>query len=267
MKRLGNVLGIVCLLVLVLCASRAMGSEEDGTDFDLDGPEMAGAGENASNPLAAVSNTDIRWQYLDLAKGSDRVNDFFIDGAFMVHPKLKIKYELHYWETDVTGSSENDWESMVLKGIFFPTQGIFSNGVKYRVAVGMDLIWDFGNQDKGIGTGADQIGPFVGIALALKGGTTLIPLVQQFWSYSGEDINTTAFRLIALQPLPKQTWLKLDAKVPIDWENDNAVPASAELQFGININKLVALYVDGLVGIGGDKVFDWGVGTGLRFKY
>ena len=86
-------------------------------------------------------------------------------------------------------------------------------------------------------------------------------------SYSGEDINTTAFRLIALQPLPKQTWLKLDAKVPIDWENENAVPVTAELQFGKNINKLVALYIDGLVGIGGDKTFDWGLGTGLRFKY
>lgn len=80
MKRLGKFLGIVCLCVVVLCASRAMGAEEDGADLDLDGPEMAGEGENASNPLAKVSNTDLRWQYLDLAKGRGRVNDFFIDG-------------------------------------------------------------------------------------------------------------------------------------------------------------------------------------------
>jgi hypothetical protein len=156
---------------------------------------------------------------------------------------------------------------MVLKGMYFPTQGMLSSGLKYRVGVGLDLIWDFGNQDKGIGTGADQIGPFVGLALGLKSGTMLIPLVQQFWSYSGEDINITAFRLIALQPLTKQTWLKLDAKVPIDWENDNAVPANAELQFGKNINELVALYVDGLVGIGHDRPYDWGLGLGVRFKY
>jgi hypothetical protein len=139
-----------------------MGAEGDETDFDLDGPEMAGEGENASNPLAAVSNTDLRWQYLDLTNGRGHVNDFFIDGAFMVHPKLKIKYELHHWETDVTGSSENDWESMLLKGIYFPTEGILGSGIKYRVAFGLDLIWDFGNQDKGIGTGADQIGPVCG---------------------------------------------------------------------------------------------------------
>lgn len=252
---------------MVFYASLAMGGEEEGADFDLDGPQMAGDSENASNPLAAVSNTDIRWQHLDLVDGLGRVNDFFIDGAFMVNPKLKIKYELHYWETDVTGNSEHDWESMVMKGIYFLSEGILESGMKYRTAVGVDLIWDFGNKDKGIGSDADQIGPFAGVALGLKGGTMLIPLVQQFWSYSGEDINTTAFRLIAMQPLPNQTWLKLDAKVPIDWENDKNVPANAELQFGKNISELLALYIDGLVGIGKDRTFDWGVGTGLRFKY
>jgi len=66
---------------------------------------------------------------------------------------------------------------------------------------------------------------------------------------------------------PDQMWLKLDAKVPVDWENDKAVPANAELQLGKNINKTIAFYVDGLVGIGTDKPYDWGVGTGIRFKY
>ena len=126
---------------------------------------------------------------------------------------------------------------------------------------------DLGDRNKGIGSGADQIAPFGGVALGLQGGTILIPLVQQFLSYSGEDVNTTAFRLIALKPLPEQMWIKLDAKVSIDWENDQAVPANAELQLGKNINRNLALYVDGLVGIGCDRPYDWGVGTGLRFKY
>ena len=70
-------------------------------------------GENASNPLAAVSNTDIRYQFFDL-DGSDR-NDYWIDGAYMVTPALKLKYEVHYWDTDVTGSGESDWESFHIK--------------------------------------------------------------------------------------------------------------------------------------------------------
>ena len=221
-------------------------------------------GENASNPLAKVKNTDLRWQYLDLDGG--HVNDFFIEGAFMANDKLKIKYELHYWETDITGNSENDWESVNVKGIYFPAEGVWGD-LKYRLALGMDWIVDLGDRDKGIGSGADQLAPFGGVALGLQGGTILVPLVQQFLSYSGEDVNTTAFRLIAVKTLQKQMWIKLDAKVPIDWENDQAVPANTELQLGKNINKNLALYVDGLIGIGGDRPYDWGVGSGLRIKY
>ena len=65
----------------------------------------AHAQENASSPLAAVNNTDLRAQFFDL-DGSNRA-DYWVDGAYMLFPKLKVKYELHYWNTDVTGTSEN----------------------------------------------------------------------------------------------------------------------------------------------------------------
>jgi len=261
-----NLLLLTAVVFATLCIRTftAHAQEEGEAKLDLDGPEMAGKGENPSNPLAKVKNTDVRWQHLDL-DGAE-VNDFFIEGAFMAHPKLKVKYELHYWETDITGSSENDWESLVLKGIYFPTEGIRGN-IKYRVALGLDWIVDLGDRDRGIGFDSDQLGPFAGLALGLPGGTMLIPLVQQFVSYSGEDVNITAFRLIALKPLPEKMWLKLDAKVPVDWENDNEVPATAELQLGKTFTKHIGAYVDGLVGIGGDRPYDWGVGAGVRIKY
>jgi len=244
------------LALLVICASPAFGEDE----------AAAGGGENASNPLASVTNTDVRLQYLDLTDDRGRVNDLFVDGAFMVNPKLKIKYELHYWETNVTGTSQSGLETAVLKAIYFPKQGVLDSGTKYKVAIGLDLIVDFGNHDKGIGMGADQLAPFVGIALSMPSGLTLIPLTQQFLSISGEDVNITAARLIALQPLAKQRWLKADLIVPYDWETDT-IPAQAELQYGVNVNQQVALYVDGMVGIGHDRIFDWGVGVGLRIKY
>ena len=154
----------------------------------------------------------------------------------------------------------------MVKFIYFPKEGIRDNGIKYRVAVGLDLIADFDNLDKGIGMGADQIAPFAGIALALPSGMTVIPLVQQFLSVSGEDVNITAARVIALQPLPRQRWLKADVIIPYDWETAT-IPAQAELQYGVNVNQQIALYVDGLVGVGHDRIFDWGVGVGLRIKY
>jgi hypothetical protein len=219
--------------------------------------------ENASNPLAAVSNTDLRLQYFDLG-GSDR-NDYWIDGAYMLTPNFKLKYELHYWDTDVTGSSEKDWESLHLKPIYFPKHGELGEW-KYKLAIGAELIVDFDNDDKGIGSGSDQIAPLVGLAL-VKGGTVVVPIVQHFVEYDGPDVNKTSFRLIAIQSLPNNFWLKLDAKVPVDWEDDNAIPASAEPQIGKMFTPAFGAYVDGLFGVGGDRPYDWGVGIGLRFNY
>lgn len=223
-------------------------------------------GENASNPLAAVNNTDVRWQYFDL-DGPKR-NDFWVaDGAYMLTPKLKLKYELHYWDTDVTGSSESDWESLHLKPIYFPEKWVGEWGTwKYKWAIGGELIVDFGHEEKGIGSGSDQIAPLVGVAM-VRGDTVLVPLVQHFVEYDGPDVNTTAFRLIAIQSLSNNFWVKLDAKVPVDWENDEAIPATVEVQLGKMFSPSFGTYVDGLVGVGSDRPYDWGVGVGVRFNY
>jgi hypothetical protein len=91
--------------------------------------------------------------------------------------------------------------------------------------------------------------------------------VQHYMEYSGPDVNTTAFRLIAIQSFPNNVWGKLDAKIPVDWENDNNIPATCEVQVGKMFAPWFGTYVDGLVGIGGHKPYDWGVGTGVRFNY
>ena len=95
--------------------------------------------ENASNPLAAVDNTDLRLQYFDL-DGADRW-DTWIDGAYMLTSKFKLKYELHYWDTDVSGSSENGLETFHLKPLYFPTQGELGSW-KYKTAIGGE--WNTG---------------------------------------------------------------------------------------------------------------------------
>ena len=81
----------------------------------------------------------------------------------MAFPDLKVKYELHYWNTDVTGSGENDWESLHLKPIYFPesVKGKYGEW-KYKLAVGGEVIIDFGDDDQGIGSGSDQVAPLLG---------------------------------------------------------------------------------------------------------
>jgi hypothetical protein len=227
------------------------------------GTSTAFSAENASNPLAAIDNTDLRLQYFDLEGSSDRY-DLWADGSYMLNPKLKFKYELHYWDTDVSGSRERDLETLHLKPIYFPTAGEWGSW-KYKLAVGVEWIVGFNNEDEGIGTGSDQIAPLVGVAL-VRGGTVLVPLLQHFVGYDGPDVSQTSIRLIAIQSLPNDFWGKLDAKIPFDWENDE-VPATVEPQLGKMFTPAFGTYVDGLFGVGGDRPYDWGVGLGVRFNY
>ncbi len=224
------------------------------------------ADENASNPLAAVNNTDIRLQAFDL-NGSASKQDMFIDGAYMLRDNLKLKYELHYNSTDLTGTRYSEFEQAVLKLIYFPSERKLNETWGLRTAVGLEWTVDLGDTAKGIGSGSDTLAPFGGVAFAnLKTGLTLIPLVQHFASYSGNDVSMTAARLIALQPFAEKYWAKLDLIVPYDW-NSETFPATAEIQIGYNVNKKIAVYGDLLVGIGNDRPYDKGIGIGLRFKY
>ena len=224
------------------------------------------AQENASNPLAAVNNTDLRFQYFDL--GGAYLSEPWVDGAYMLTPKLKLKYELHYWSTDISGSSVSDFQSFHLKPIYFPIQGAWGSW-KYKLALGLEWIVGLANEEISIRlrgkTYSDQFGPFVGLAL-VNGNTVLVPLMQHFISYSGPDVSTTAIRLIAIQSLPKNFWGKLDFIVPFDWEND-VVPVTAEVQLGKMFSPSFGIYVDGALGLGGDKPYEWGTGVGVRFNY
>lgn len=222
------------------------------------------ADENPSNPLSKGKNIDLRAQYFEL-RNDKELTDYFIDGAFMANDKLKVKYEAHYWDTDVTGKSEQDWESIHLKGIYFPKEGKFGN-TPYRTAVGLEWIKSFDNADLGIGADSDLLSPFVGVALQMNENLTLIPLLQHYAEYSGDDISVTAGRLIGLYKFSGGYWGKLDAKLPYDW-NDEEASSVVEVQIGRMFTPGFGLYLEGLAGIGDDRSYNWGAGLGLRFVY
>lgn len=228
---------------------------------------MAQEEENASNPLAAVNSVDLRYQYFDLDGNADK-QDAFIDGSYMLRPDLKIKYELHYNSTDVTGDRENGLEKANAKLIYFPSARALNDTWAMKTAVGLEWIVDFGDVSQGIGTESDQLAPLIGAAFSNKvTGLTLLPLIQHFESYNGPtDVSQTALRLIAIQSFAQNWWVKGDLKVPYDWEGE-AWPASAEVQVGYNLSEKMAVYTDLIFGIGSDRLYDQGIGFGLRFNY
>ncbi len=220
--------------------------------------------ENASSPLAKVRNTDLKARFVDI--DGDDLDDYALEGALMINPKLKFRYELRYWETDVTGQQRSGLDSARAKGIYFPGEGKW-NDMPYRLAVGLEAKVHFDNQDRGIGQDAHTLIPFAGVAVTVRPGTIVIPLIQHEGEIDGVDVSITSLRLLAIQKLPNRYWLKLDAIASADWENDNDLPASAELQFGRQFTPSFGVYAEALTGIGGYKSYDWGFGLGLRFNY
>ncbi len=143
--------------------------------------------------------------------------------------------------------------------------------MKYRLAVGAELIIDGDNVDKGIGPGADQIAPLFGVALIPKPGTTLIPLVQYFKSFDeepGRDVEQTALRFIVLQQLDSiKGWVKGDFKLIFDHENDDKSTTTLEVQVGKMLKPKLGVYFEGLFALGGQKSFDDGFGIAGRFLF
>jgi hypothetical protein len=61
-------------------------------------------------------------------------------------------------------------------------------------------------------------------------------------------------------------WIKYDLRVPFDWEND-AIPATVEVQLGRMHNKHFGYYAEVGAGLGSDRPYDWLIGVGARFNY
>ena len=97
--------------------------------------------------------------------------------------------------------------------------------------------------------------------------TTLIPIVQHFMDFNGNEVSLTAIRMIAIQSLPNNYWGKIDAKIPVDWDDDEAILSTLEIQLGKMFSPGFGSYMEVLVGIGGNKPYEWGAGVGVRFNY
>ncbi|MHC5024184.1 MAG: hypothetical protein ACYTGG_09785 [Planctomycetota bacterium] len=240
---------------LALLSQESAGQVAALPELEEDAAATEGEGGAAgSNPLASVNKLDLIWAVTG-ADGSN-THDVHAEGAFMLDPKLKLNYEVHYYFTDVTGSSENNWESIRIKPIWFPADVEINDDWTMRVAVGAEYIHSFDNVDEGIGLDSDIAAPLFGLAFAKPSqGLTLIPLVQHLQSFDGTSVNSTAFRLIGLQALPDGFWLKLDAKVLADWHNDTT-PIDGEIEFGRMLSPNVGLFGKGLFGVGSDRPFD-----------
>ncbi len=229
-----------------------------------------GGGANASDPTASVNFVDFRFQAFDLDGTADR-DRFAVEGAYMITAENKITYELNYWNTNITGQDEAGLESVKMKYINLQPK-MLSSGLKYKLAVGVEIIHSLGEVNEGIGSGTDQIAPLFGAGWSLDDRNLVITLVQYFHSVS-EDANakkvrTTGPRLIWIYKIPDiGGWLKVDDKFSIDHENDNHSSNTLEIQLGKMFTPTIGGYIDYLTSTGGVKQYEDGFGVGLRIAF
>ena len=254
-----------------LATAEPSATPSSGAEEEVGVPDEENAeGENPSDPTASVKYTDLRYRYLDLFDGAE-LNWVTAEGALMLTPNFKFTYELHYWDTDLSGSSESSFESAHAKGIYLGTPKRLTDNVGYKFAVGLEGILNLGDFSDGTGTGADLIAPLAAIAWALPADNTVITLAQHFRSVNEDsdapDVELTALRLIWLKSLEGRMWFKLDNKFLIDHEHSDSTSNTTELQLGKMLTPGFGIYTDALYRTGGFKQYDWGLGVGLRFMY
>lgn len=229
----------------------------------------SGDGSGASNPLSTTSSIDLKWTRLNTKDGADTDN-YWIKGSWGFSKSAKLSYEITYAEThNPDGTRQTGIDNLSLKPIFFLNKGTIGDW-KYGTAAGLEVVFDFAKVDpstgtiKGYGTGSDLISPLFGVSLS-KGNTTLVPLVQHYWSFSGPDVNTTGARLIAIQKFGQGWWTKGDIIAPYDW-NTSSVFGTAELELGKMITGNIGIYGSLITGFA-DSALDNGGSINIRFVF
>ncbi len=253
---------IVGLLVVVLFSGLTIATAQERRDVRK---EVAAA----ADPVAKVNFIDLRVRVFDLEDGNDRTV-YSVEGAQVLNPKFKLTYGARYWETDVTGSDRSGWGDFELQGIYFAKEDRWREK-EYRMAVGFDLIIDGDNVDKGIGRGADIIGPLFAVGLVPRPGAALIGVVKYLKSFDeepGRHVEETRFAFSGIQKLRRiDGWFRLDARILFNHENDDKSTTALSFQLGKQLKPTFSVYVEGLLDIAGQKSIDDGYGIAGRFLF
>lgn len=236
------------------------------------GQAAESSGAAASNPTAAVNYQDVRFRYFDKDSGNER-QSFETEGAYMITPRLKLTNELRYVNDNSSGSSQQDFEELKLKGIYLSEIKPF--GIKAKLAVGAEWLKDLGDFEEGTGTGADMIAPLIGIGWVPNDKNFIVTLLQYYHSYDTDnafdgDRRETGPRLIWIRSLPQLGgWFKADLKMIIDHEDDENFDQTLELQLGKMLTPRFGVY--GEIFLGDDvldsNAYDMAVGIGIRMMY
>jgi hypothetical protein len=234
-------------------------------------PAPSAAEATLRRPTDFRSRVEIRNEYQDL--DADAHRDMIIPRfEYAYSPSVAFRLETPYVFFDPGGSNPDrvsGFGDVLLRGAWRSMQ---SEGFALNLVLEVTL--DTAVDDR-LGMGKDVLAPLVYAAIDLpRHNSVFFPNLQHYFSVAGDenrtDVNYTVIKPNLLTRWPNNLYTFLEPAFIIDWERDNKLGLTVELETGKIVSKNVALWIR--PGVGAIKhdlpqIYNWNLEVGARYIF
>lgn len=265
---------LFCSLISVLPAL-AQGSvpESDAAPAESGSDSDGKADKSGTNPTNIQNEFRISNDYQDL-DGSRYSNTtkFIYNYAPVGNLGLKVTLPLRATDTPTNPITRSPDREFGLGDVKFKVTNIPYVDKKIGVVLGSEFEFDTAGEAN-LGRGRYTAGPLGGVAFFLPGQMIFAPVYQHVFDLGGDDdrreISEGYLDLYVVKALPKQKmWLIFDPTITFDYENDNEVNCTFDLEIGKMIRKafggVASVYARPSLGVGKSRPYEWSVETGIK---
>lgn len=257
---------------LTLSLKMASFTLQPGVDEPTTVDPTAGASEQADTDKSGTDPTKFlrTLKLVNEFQGLTTDNYFNITSLQYIQPfadaKMNLRVKVPLAWTDAQGDGETGLGDIQLR-----YNWLSYADTKQAVLLGAELTADSASEDV-LGRGKWIISPLVTYAMFLNKNVIFAPTYQHNLSFAGDgdrgDVNESVLDFYLVMTADnKKSWVTIDPTLGIDWENDERMPFSVEVELGRNIGTLLGgalnAYLRPGIGIGQDRAYDWNIEIGF----
>jgi hypothetical protein len=222
--------------------------------------------KSGTDPTKFLRQVRLNYEYASTANDASVNTLSFSYVQPFAEQTMNLRFKLPLLHSDVSGSSETGIGDFSVRYNWLAdiTQS-------YGLLVGAELLADTATDDS-LGRGKWVISPLATYAIFLNSNMIFAPTYQHNLSFAGDDarndVNESVFDFYFVYTADdKESWVTVDPALVIDWENNEAIPFSIEVQYGRKLGTLWGGAVNGFIqpgiGIGQDRAIDWNIEVGI----
>jgi hypothetical protein len=144
----------------------------------------------------------------------------------------------------------------------------------FALFVGSDVIFDTADNAQ-LGFGKTIVAPLAYAAVDLAHDSVFFPSIQHYFSVAGPasraNVSYTTVKPSLLTRWPNRTYTYLEPQFTIDWERNDKVGLTVELELGKLVTNSTAAWIRPGVGVINQyelfQVYDWNLEVGMRYIF